>query len=516
MNPKPPARAISRQSTLLIVLTALAALAALVLLLFWAANDDAPRTGAPREQPRTAAHAATAVAAPADAERKVVAETPAQVPKPTPAAAPAPGEPADLEARDWLTVRVIDAYHEPIPTAKVRILGLRKQGDAGAWYGMRGGETTASTDAEGRARIDYTRWVDIDGKADHVDLAVSHPDFIAFRDSSFELRAEECTVQLQKGATVRLWAWYRTRSLVVRDIEISMDWQSKLGNGGWQRDPDGSCSTTRLSPGPHFVAVKHTSQELGSLASRFVLFVLGEQRLLDVDVELRPLVTLRGRLDPAVPRPIVDGHVWVNLHTIQGAVSQSDDYEAAVAADGTFTVPGLREGPGQVIAWCRGWVSRRIVPRTFADLAQTVPDEATAEDRQSMLEQAQAYEHIAQPIADSSTQDLVVAMERTGILEVCVTDEQGGALPGVRIETWPNVQWRGVGSTVFPWGTWHADSDAKGVARVADLPPDDSLFLGVQSETYRLRKAERDETPTAVIESGNTTRRALVLERIPK
>jgi hypothetical protein len=120
-------------------------------------------------------------------------------------------------------------------------------------------------------------------------------------------------------------------------------------------------------------------------------------------------------------------------------------------------------------------------------------------------------QRIAQPFAVDAN-GCVVAMERTGTLEVAVTDERGEPLRDVRIDTSPNVHWQGVGSTIFPWGTWHATTDAKGIARVVDLPPDRDLWVSASAKTHQLRRADRDRNPAAVIDSGATTQTTLVLE----
>lgn len=445
-------------------------------------------------------------------------QTAADAPEEPQDAADAPdGEPAeeepDLELRDWLELRVVDGLGAPVADAQVTIGGLRKEGEEGSWFSMRGDDSVARSGRDGRVRVDYTRWVDIDGKAVGVDLTVTHPGFIPFNDSSFRLAPGVNEVVLAQGPTLWLGAWHGAARRVVPEIEIEVEWEAHLGPDAWQREPDGRWSTTLLAPGPHFVSVTHQSAELGRLASDFTSFELPESGTLELELELRPLVVLRGRLDDAVPRPIVNGHVWVNLHTSPQSIGLCSDHEAAVAADGTFELPGLRAARGQAIALCDGWVTRLVQPSSLEETSAQVPANAPAEVRDEVLARARAEERVAQPVDAAAGEPLVLAMERTGVLEVRVVDEDGAPLEGATVSASPNVRWAGVGSRIFPWREWRAITDAGGLARIPDLPPDESLWFGAGSSTHRLRKQDRDTTPSARIQSGETTHAELVLER---
>jgi hypothetical protein len=78
--------------------------------------------------------------------------------------------------------------------------------------------------------------------------------------------------------------------------------------------------------------------------------------------EARPfsaLVSLRGRLDDAVPRPIESGHVRVKLDRLEAGQAPPLERDSDIRADGTFELADLPPGRGQIVALCRGWVSRR-------------------------------------------------------------------------------------------------------------------------------------------------------------
>jgi hypothetical protein len=507
-------------------LIALATLA-LMVLVFWILRDDAPSLAQDPALASTASKSASVpasnapLAAPdslgATARSSVANDAPRIETAPETAAEPdvVAAEQPDLEARDWLSLHIVDERAAPIFDALVTIRGLRKEGDRGSWYDMRGGETQVRSDRDGRARIDYTRWVDIDGKCDRVDLVVAHPEFISFSESSFVLASGENTIELKQGAMVWLSAWHGSPPRVVGDVSIEVEWEAELAQSGWTAERDGRWSTLRLAPGLHWVTVTHESPELGKLASDFTPFELGEHARLDLQLELKPLVSLSGRLDDSIPRPIAGGRVRLNLHASDGGVGLSSNHETRVDADGTFRFDGLRSASGQVIAICDGWVSTLVPPRTLEQSRTYVSSLATESERIAALERARETERIAQPLDVAGGASLVIEMEPTGALEVLVVDEHGSPLAAATLSASPNVHWHGVGAEIFPWNDWEALTDANGLARIADLPPDESLWFGARSSRHQLRKEDRDESPSVVIESGKLTRAELVLERIP-
>jgi len=498
------------------------ALLALVALAMWFLRPD-QSASASRPVPKAAAHEAEELesvdlARAADQRAAVEAEAPKTSPiEPATAAQTAiQPEKADLAARDQLIVKVVDERQTPICDAAVTVRGLRKEGDEGSWYSRRDEAAAVHTERDGRAVLPYERWTDIDAKTVRVDLVVEHPDFIPFNESSFVLSPGEHVIVLKQGSMVWVTAWHGSRERVVSEISIAVEWEAQLGQDGWVREPNGSWSTTKLAAGPHWITVTHSSSELGALASDFTPFELAEYGRVDLELELKSLAALRGRLDDAVPRPIVDGHVWVNLHASQGHLGLSSDHEATIAADGTFEIPGLRQASGQLIALCDGWVSKQVPPRTLDESRFHAGSDASPEALAAALARAQAEDRIAQPVDVRAGEVVVVQMERAGELEVHVADESGTALEGVHVSTSPNVYWNGVGSSIVPWRSWDATTDGHGIARIANLPVDDSLWFGAESATHQMRKDDRDTIPSAVIESGKTTRAELVLEKITK
>ena len=432
-----------------------------------------------------------------------------------PAAAPPPPERADLAARDWLEILVLDPEGRAVADAELSIGGLRKETDPGSWYEMRSGTATATSDVSGLARIDYLRWVDIDGRTSAVDLEVKHTEFVPFRDSSFPIGVGQHPVVLQRGATVVVSGWFGSPQRVVADVTVQVEADAQLPSSGWTREPDGRLSTTQLAPGKHLIRLDHESSELGLLASAVESFELAENEWEVLHVELHPLETLRGRLDDAVPRPVLDGHVMVNLHeAFPGSprVSISRTFETVVLEDGTFELAGLPRGRGQIIALSSGWVSRRMRVESAEEEQVQAPEGASPEDVEGLLRLAADRALQAQHVSVPTPPPFVVAMEPTGVLEVTVRAPDGSPLDGAFVAASPNVRWVGIGSTIFPWREWSTSTDATGRARIEDLPPEASLWVFAVHHSFRMKLADRDRPPGVTIRSGETTQLEIELE----
>jgi hypothetical protein len=491
--------------------------AALVSFLLWRQCDggktrarSATPAAPPPETPVPRAHAL------AITEREIVSA------QPVPAVAAAEDhatsattpEPPDLAARDWLEILVLDLEGRPVFDAALSIRGLRKEGDPGSWYDMRTGPAAARTDVQGRARIDYVRWVDIDGRTTDVDLEVEHAEFVPFRDSSFAIGEGQHQVTLRRGVAVVVSGWVGSPDVVIDDVVVRVDDDADLAPSAWNRERDGRLSTTRLTPGAHLIWLTAESAEHGTLVSAIESFELAESDWMELHLELRPTETLRGRLDDAVPRPILDGHVALNLNRVApGTHSSLDrDYEAPVSADGTFELAGLLPGNGQLIALCPGWVSQRTRVETAEQAGIHFSRPPTPAQIEAALVRAGDEAFQAQRVTVPGTVPLVVQMERTGTLDVLVRDPAGAPLAGARVTAWPNVHWVGVGSTIFPWRDWSTTTDALGHARIEDLPPNKALWFGVEAEALQMKKKHRDDSPEAAITAGKTTEFEITLE----
>ncbi len=407
----------------------------------------------------------------------------------------------DLDARTTLTIRVVDALGLPVEDAEVTIRGLRSESEPGSWHSYPGNEPVGRTSFDGRVGLEHVVWVDIDGRTCRVDLAVEHPDFVPFDDHSFAIGPGEHEVVLERGATVVVSGWVGSPDVVVSDVVIELEREAGLGADAWERTPQGTLATTRLAPGAHMIRLEHRSEEHGHRFSAVTTFELAEADWKELRLELVGAERLAGELDPAVPRPIARGRVMLDLH--EGGLASNEPtlarrFEAEVASDGSFVVEGLPPGSGQIIALSDGWVSRRTLADSFDASAEAEPRDVDFVPQRVDVPQ--------------STTPFLVAMHRTGSVEVTVRAEDGTPLANAYVGASPNVHFEGVGAIIFPWREWHAATDASGVARIDDLEPTDALWIGAQHATHRMNAADRARYPAVAIRAGETTRVTLTLE----
>jgi len=215
---------------------------------------------------------------------------------------------------------------------------------------------------------------------------------------------------------------------------------------------------------------------------------------------------LHGRLDDAVPRPIADGHVRVHML----ASGPASEFDAGVRADGTFELADLPDGHAQVIALCRGWVSRRTPFDPVESATLRLGRELKPREIEQAFQEEPPESLEAQRIALPARAPLVVAMERTGSLVVTV-HAPGPPLAGARVTAAPDVRWIGGGSMLFPWREWSATTDAAGRARLDDLPPAGSLRLQAEQPSFRMARGSGGG-PSVEILSGQLASAELVLE----
>jgi hypothetical protein len=218
---------------------------------------------------------------------------------------------------------------------------------------------------------------------------------------------------------------------------------------------------------------------------------------------------LRGRLDDAVPRPVLAGHVRVRMLGSDPAGCR--EFDAEVRADGGFEVANLPDGHGQILALCRGWVSRRTPFDPVESAMLRLGRELTLREIEQSFQEEPPESLEAQRIVVPAPTPLLVAMEPTGSLEVVVKEQDGSPLASARVAASPRVRWIGTAAAAFPWGKWERTTDAWGHARIDDLPPEDALAVEATHEADGGRSKRRWDYVVR-ISSGQTAE----LEVVPR
>src|SRR5262249_48340810 len=151
---------------------------------------------------------------------------------------------------------------------------------------------------------------------------------------------------------------------------------------------------------------------------------------------------------------------------------------------GTFTVPDLPPGDGQIIALCEGWASERV--------ADAESGGGRGEDQL-----------IAQRVDPATSGVFVLKMEPTASLKATLRDPEGKPVKGAILSCWPNVRWLTGYSSVFLDRGWSETSDARGEVLVTNIPWG-TTWYGVSHHELDLPIGEDDRSRQAPLESGKT------------
>ncbi len=348
-------------------------------------------------------------------------------------------------------IRVVDASGKPVAGAIITPEGLRtKPGPyRSGWYGWPTTGNSVSnppvqTDANGFARVGYPKYVFERIETGVLCLSVNDSHFVPDRPE------RDVAIAPPAGAPWRVWADYLKDRLMHRQLVTRVDpvvlqpgatlkvamppdsaahWRTPLfvqisgdGNDGtnfWLHPAPDVTLTRRLGAGKYKVrAVRFDTAGAAWFSdSTNLLAVAGQTN--DLVLQLTRGVTLRGELDPTVPRPVKNGrvivHVWPSGCAPQDYPPQWHAW-TTVREDGNFEIPSLPQGDLEVLALCSGFVSTNG-PGKF---------------------------HMRYPqkhVLGTNDLNITVGMEPTARLEVRVTDNQGKPVKGARVMAWPNARY---------------------------------------------------------------------------
>ena len=393
-------------------------------------------------------------------------------------AAAATEEAIDRSARGGLRIRVTDRFDTPIALATVLATGFRSEATPGTGYGWRWGTTRDKTDTEGIAELDYPVWVrGTQGQwlfLSKVIFTVEHPEYSTTRVEG-SVEEEEIHVVLAYGSVLIVSGWIDSPTERILDLDPLLCYDARVGGEDWVPVRDGRLSCNRIPLGRHIVVLRHERDGI-PFSSEGAEFELVESDQKELHLQLLPPRTLRGTLDPRVPRPVEHGQVRLAVESgaRERAAVLMQYFSATVAPDGSFGLEDLPPGEIEIIGLCDGWTSvsnpapdNEYVPRT-----QVVP-----EDNEGMF---------------------VLLMEPAARLEVTVLDPAGVPLEGAMVQMSPNVHWKTGYSQIFASTydgkeiarrQWFARTDESGVARLANLPPKKYESVIVRHQHYRMRMA---------------------------
>ncbi|MEN0112008.1 MAG: hypothetical protein AAF805_14910, partial [Planctomycetota bacterium] len=339
-----------------------------------------------------------------------------------------------------LAVRVVDESGEPIAGARVKPWALRSSQGHGDWRKDPKkpeslGPEEVVTDAAGEATVRYPYFRNPDERVRtiQVSLRVDHPDYAYVGDRHIDvpMKSSPHVIEMKAGARVRL-------SVTLDGEPIDTQGVYALASGSGRAETRRAGATLLLppiTPGKQVVRVVKLTGGRATHFSPLLEVDLDEGETLTKAVELRPAVTIRGRLGDEAPRPIVDGRV--KAATLNRSREGPDGVWSTwteVGADGAFQITGWPADEAvQLIALCRGYKATDGDPP---------PEESRVRDDDPF-----GRPHVFRP-ADYGD-ELLLPMEPLVRCDVQVIDQRGKPVTGASVVACPNVQWWNSGSQIY-------------------------------------------------------------------
>jgi hypothetical protein len=355
-------------------------------------------------------------------------------------------------------IQVVDAVGKPVAGAVIRPDGLRTKAGpyASGHYGWMTGSNgvpndPVTTDPRGCAHVPYPKYVFERIETGEISFSVNHPEFVSDRPFRVvtttppagapwrvwlaywgdrllrrALVSQTAPVVLQKGAVLKIFVKGGPPSSDGRLFaQASRVWSADTNF--WLRPEPGVVATRRLPPGTQAVRALQFDAAGRAWFSDVAQVVAITGVSNEVVLELKPGVTLRGRLDPTVPRPVSNGRVVAHVRP-QGHRAQDSPPEwhawRTIREDGSFEIESLPAGDLEIVALCHGFVS-------------------TNGPGQFKMRYPQKH------VVGTNDLAITIGMEPTARLEVRVTDEKGQPVKDARVVTWPNVRYGEWSATVL-------------------------------------------------------------------
>jgi hypothetical protein len=238
------------------------------------------------------------------------------------------------------------------------------------------------------------------------------------------------------------------------------------GPEAWKPLDGVGIQTKQAAPGENVIFAYHRTAEGDDYfgeARKLKAEAGGTNRL---DFELERGVLVAGRLSTNVPRPVTKGRV-IARRTLDVSSSISWATWAPIEHDGTFKLPPLPPGELKLVAMCEGYVTPSLA-------SQTLPDKIEA---------------------TTDRDDVELTLAPTATAEIVVVGPAQKPLAGVKVNTWPNIQWGNLSTILMsdafdsrvvflggnaqrlaPFWNYEGITDSNGVARIENLPPNVNSF----------------------------------------
>ncbi len=273
-------------------------------------------------------------------------------------------------------VQIVNSNDEPIVGVTVTPWAMRTKTGHGQWSTKNYGASeppVLTSDEDGIVTIRFPRYATAAEKirpqaltcrVEHPNYSQSHYNDVSVTKSEID---EIATIKLLPGALVEARAIAEDQTLPTKNLfAIRSDhvFDKKL-----TADEQGYIKLARFSAGTSLLRLVYLSDEGTPLFSEVQELQLSEGEQLQIEMAMKPGVTVQGKLDESVPRPVTDGRVIANVIDFEPGEGYDNlrwQVWTPINADGTFVLSDLPPGNFQVIALCEGFRAASGSPPDFA------------------------------------------------------------------------------------------------------------------------------------------------------
>lgn len=273
------------------------------------------------------------------------------------------------------TIRVVDPDGKPVANAFMIPWSIN---EVYFWPDRYMKRTSYKTDANGLAEVKYPQFADygsIKLLVESIKVSVYHPDFrqeetvvpvgkgTGAKDAGQE--SEPFEIRVKPGLMLKVSAVDESGKPLTEPFSVAVTGSSL--HSRWNRPTPDKAQARSIKPGNHQIMLFQGRTDGRHRFSEVLSYHFDAEKEPEVtieDIELQPGISLSGRLEDKVPRPVKNGFVLA-AHTPLPLGNTYEDqlpsliyYSSAdIREDGTFQFPSMPPtGTVQLIALCEHWV----------------------------------------------------------------------------------------------------------------------------------------------------------------
>ena len=275
--------------------------------------------------------------------------------------------PDDAGKQREKTVRIVDESGKPVVGATIVPSYITTKHANYPWHvkGIGGSELPIlTTDANGKVAIQIPRFAVPDEKIVPLKLicSVKHPDFAetSFNEVTVtdDVLEDVATIVAKRGAQVDVAAFVGDQLLPMDRVYALLSTKSPADREDMKVNTKGWLQLPRLPAGEECMRMAYFPEDGPARFSEVRHLQLFDGDRFELRFEMKPSVSVNGRLDEGVPRPIKNGRVVAVVGEMTaGRYFLEWHAWAKVKEDGSFKLEGLPQGELEVIALCDGYIA---------------------------------------------------------------------------------------------------------------------------------------------------------------